>query len=173
MKKTQRGLTLIELMVTLVVLAIIVSIATTVPDILDKRRAIGAQEALYSEIQFARSEAIKQSRDIHVDVNDGAGWCMGVTDKPSCDCAATDATACTIRYGGSDVARVLDGSDFEGVSMNSNTGEMVFDSIRGMLKSGDGTIKLSTTGVNDLGVVISVMGRVRFCGEDGGYEACP
>lgn len=173
MWKSQLGLTLVEMMVTLAVLAVIVSIATAVPDILDKRRAIGAQEAVFSEMQFARSEAIKQSRDIFVDVHAGTDWCVGVSDQGSCDCTGAGGQACTIHYGGSGVVRVVDGDDFDGVSMTSTTDEIVFDGVRGMVDSGNGTIAVSSAAGNTVGVIVSVMGRVRFCGEDGGYDACP
>lgn len=167
-----RGITLVELMVTLAVLAIIVSIATAVPDILDKRKAIGAQETVYTELQFARSEAIKQSRDIYVDVGSGDDWCIGVTDKPACNCADS-SDACTIRYGGSDVLRVVDGGDFDGVSMDATTSGVVFDGVRGMTRSGIGSMTFTSASGDTLGVVVSNTGRVRFCGEDGGYGACP
>lgn len=173
MRKSQWGVTLVELMVTLAVLAIIVSIATAVPDILDKRRVVGAAESAYSELQFARSEAIKQSRDIYVNVSPGNTWCVGVSDSPGCDCTG-GGQACTIHYGGEDVLRVVNGADLPGVTMSTTSAsEIAFDSIRGMLDGGgNGTLTFTSAQGDDVSVVVSVMGRVRVCGDAGGYPSC-
>ncbi|MGL1834645.1 GspH/FimT family pseudopilin [Rhodocyclaceae bacterium SMB388] len=63
----QGGFTLIELMIVLVVLAILLTIAApSFRDALERRRVIGASETIYSLVQLARSEAIKQSTQITV-----------------------------------------------------------------------------------------------------------
>ncbi|MDG4868258.1 GspH/FimT family pseudopilin [Guyparkeria sp. 1SP6A2] len=183
--KATRGFSLIELMVTLVVLAVLVSMAMPMLDVLDKRRVIGAAEAVYSEFQFAKSEAIKQSRDIRVEVIDGNEWCVGVTDKDSCICTTTDPednNACTVTVydiagdKAIDVLRTVRAEEHAGVSVLDDTGfPLEFDSLRGMLNGVGNTVELQSEDGVRLDVVVSRMGRIRLCGQNepvGGYPQC-
>ena len=98
-----RGITLIELMITLVVLVVLISLAApAMTSLLETRRMAGASQAVYEQLQYARTEAIKQSRPIFVVVDsgtNGVGWCLGISDAPNCDCQLDDpevADACTV-----------------------------------------------------------------------------
>jgi len=184
MEKATKGFSLIELLVTVMVLAVLVSLAMPVIGQLDKRRLIGAAEAVYSEFQFAKSEAIKQSRDMHVEVGDGADWCVGVTDKDDCDCTLpqTNNNACTVSV--FDVAtdtevevlRTVRAEDHDGITVNTGTAfEVEFNSLRGMLNGVGNTVELQSQDGRRLDVVVSRTGRVRLCGPNepvGGYPQC-
>lgn len=77
MKSRQPGFTIIELMITLVVLSIL--LAAAVPSFREftlNNRVIAAQNDLVTAMSLARSEAIKRSRDVRV-------------------CASTDGAACS------------------------------------------------------------------------------
>jgi type IV fimbrial biogenesis protein FimT len=77
------GFTLVELVVTLIVLAIIASLAAPAfSELLERRRLIGAAEALYAQVLFARSESIKQSQPFFVETtgSGGAPWNVVVRD---------------------------------------------------------------------------------------------
>lgn len=183
MKRPNQGFTLLELMITLVVLAVLLSLAAPLLDVFDKRRVTAATEAMFSDMRFAKSEAIKQSRDISVVVqNDGGSWCMGVTDKDDCDCSETTPTAseaCTISEDGSDnnrVLRVVRSADFEGATMTSGDFSLAFDSVRGnLIGVNNNSITMASDKGAQLRVVVSRMGRVRICSPDGsigGYPSC-
>lgn len=81
------GFTIIELMITVVVIGILAAIATpSFADLLERNRIKGAAEAIKSELQFARSEAIKRSCDTAVEFTTGSSWqteasCNGTSIK--------------------------------------------------------------------------------------------
>lgn len=74
-----RGVTLIELMVTIVVLAILAGMAIpSFTNMMERQRLINATEAIYSDLQNARSEAVKRSLEIVASIQ---GDCLTVADK--------------------------------------------------------------------------------------------
>lgn len=80
-----RGFTIVELMIVVVIVAILASMAIpSFQSMIERRRLIGAAESVYSDLQFARSEAVKQSRDLKVTItpNDGLDWCLQVSKEP-------------------------------------------------------------------------------------------
>ena len=80
----RRKFTLIELLVAVAIIAMIATMAgPSVSDYIDKRKIINAAEAIYSQLQLARSQAISRSTNIYVrfdydDVTDKSTWLMGL-----------------------------------------------------------------------------------------------
>ncbi|MFD1009229.1 MULTISPECIES: GspH/FimT family protein [Oceanisphaera] len=93
MKLSQEGLTLIELLVSVAVVAVLLSVA--IPSfhrVSEQQKVRGAGMALYSDFQLARSEAIKRNKDVTVCFN-GSGtalWSYHIKElaQPS-DCDAS------------------------------------------------------------------------------------
>lgn len=82
----QKGLTLIELMVTLAILAIVLSIAVpSFQGLIREQRATSIANEIVSALALARSEAIKRNRSIGVcqansnanDCDNGTNWAAG------------------------------------------------------------------------------------------------
>ena len=183
--KRQHGVTLIELIVTLVVLGVLVSIAApSFRSIRDVNRVKAAAEAVYAHLQFARSEAIKQNRDLFVQVTPGYSsygedWCLGIADFSGCDCMEEDkdeADFCEFGPAGARIERTLSSGIFEGISLWSNRAEIQFEGRRGMDPT-NGTIRIK----DDAGWTVSVKhsrrGRISLCTGEGvkevrGYPEC-
>lgn len=91
--KSQRGFTLIELMVTIAVLAVVLGIAIpSFSNIVSSNRVDGGAQELYGALQLARSEAVKRRARVSIcrsnadydECADGddwsAGWLMVTSD---------------------------------------------------------------------------------------------
>jgi type IV fimbrial biogenesis protein FimT len=101
-----RGLTLIELVIGLAVLAVLGALALpTLSGRLEQQRLDTAAEMLVADINEARFEAARQRRTVHVVLQPGAAWCWAVATDPTCPCG--QAQACELhRTRGDDHAGV-------------------------------------------------------------------
>ena len=94
--KQQSGFTLVELMITLVILGIMLAIAApAMSDFVVRQRVSGQASELMLALAYARSEAVKQGADIAVLPSTNAstgwadGWCVGRLDNMS-NCSDPD-----------------------------------------------------------------------------------
>lgn len=167
--QNQRGFTLLELIVTLAVAAVIISIAIpSFSNMLARHRLSAAASSLKLDLQEARSEAIKLNKNVYVSfgVNgqkcaSGLDWCYGVSSSGPCDPEVGDDEVCKING----APKVVTSSSWSGISMsikkipcNDNLCSIYFDPRRG-LASGCGVIKLRSD-VGTLYVKISRIGHV-------------
>ncbi len=147
-----RGLTLIEIVVVLAVLALLSAIA--LPGFgarLERERLHGAAEALAADVNEARFEAVRQGRPLHVLAFQGPAWCWAVSTAPDCPCGS--GQACQLRS-----ARE---HDHPGVTLRS-TGQVEL--------SADGRATMPTKGFElearhgmRLRVSVGTMGRAHVC----------
>ena len=172
----QKGFTLLELLITITVLALIMTFG--IPNLtgfFEKQRVTGAAQAFLSDIQYARAESIKQNTDVIIQVNE-AQWCYGLDDTPvasPCGCAGASAASCTIN--GNQYAVTSD--RFPDVVMTENISTtdniITFDPARGTL-SPAATVNFSS-GSSAVSVIWSTVGRARICATSGsswGYDEC-
>lgn len=110
MPSSERGVTLIETMVIVAVVAIITMVALpSFGTLLEKMRLRSAAEALYSELHFARSEALKRKENMVVTFAWNASeWRYG-TDTAVCDPFTLD-----------DCERVVSSDDHPGISLTDD-----------------------------------------------------
>jgi type IV fimbrial biogenesis protein FimT len=171
--RTRSGFTVVELMVTLGVLAIL--IVAGIPSFLDyfDRSAVrGAADGVISLISDARAEAVKNDLNVNVAMTgSGSTWCVGAnaalvasggnpaTNASACDCS--DTSQCQV----SGQRLVFAASDFPGVQAGTAFASITFDRQMGIIDSLDGRNLTLTSprGKYDLRVEVSPLGQARLC----------
>lgn len=156
-KSKNLGFTLVELMVTIAVIAIIATVVVPVYQGWRERiRIRGAAENTYSMLQYARSEGVKQNCDrMNVDITEGANWSISMSVPAGSNCVPPDFLISSV--------------DYPGTELESNVATLWFEGGRGI--SNGGTLQF-TGPDNAANVVISLRGRVTLCGNLGGMPPC-
>jgi len=163
------GLTLVELLVTIAVAAILYSIAPPLlAGFLEVSRISGAADLIVTQLQYARTEAVQQSTPMLVtySMEDAVNWRMGIHDRTQCDTSLSDSAqpgACTIPYSGGRALTVLDGAQFHGITASANRDATRFDPISGTTLGTNVTISLRSPGGKEIKVIVSNVGRIRTC----------
>lgn len=192
-KQILSGFTLIELMITLVVLVILITLAApSFVDTLDRRRIVDAAETMVKQVQQARAVAVESGREISMVFDDsGANWCFGLTDRidadgADCDCyqtLATHAEACTIPFGtasptfaGEEFELVrASGDQFQGVALQAFPAELRFEPLRGVRVDAAArgisptvVIEFLSARGREAHVLVNLLGRAATCSPDAG-----
>lgn len=174
--KWELGFTLIELMVTLTVMAIVlVAAAPSFADFFDKNRVRGAADGVISLIGNARAEAVKTDLDVNVAfTGSGTSWCLGAhsaspptggapaVDATPCDC--TDPTATDeCRVGGQRSA--IEVGAYPDVAIGALPSAFAFDSKLGVVTplSTNSVTLTSPRGKYDIKVEVNALGQARLC----------
>lgn len=175
--KREPGFTLIELMVTLTVAAVLLAVATpSFVDFFDRYRLRGAADAMISVISNARAEAVKTDSDVSIAYTgtaNSATWCLGAnaaappTDGApavaagACDC--TVATACKV----SGLRVALETNAFPDVKIGALPGTFTFDSKLGTVSplplAPIVATLTSPRGKYDVNVEVNALGQARVC----------
>ncbi len=175
---TQKGFTLVELMVAIVIFAILATMAVpSFNSFIDKYRVKRAADTLSAFLINAKSEAIKRNATVRVVFKPaGAPWCAGMitvsTTVSTCDCTATNS--CQID--GAD--RLVRGGDYKDILLTTdpNNATFSFTPQRGTVNAGNAQVQ--SAGGLQVRVTVSGTGRIRLCspsgsGNIGGYPVCP
>jgi type IV fimbrial biogenesis protein FimT len=154
---TNKGFTVIELMITLAVLAILMSLALpSYRTLIEKRQVTSGAQQFAAFISSAKMEAVMRNQNVRLSrkvANDGS-WCVGFASyaanaapDAACDCTievASDTGACAVKNlnNGLPELRVFDDVRFNAIAkldgvtvagLSNNTKVVSFDPIRGML----------------------------------------
>lgn len=192
------GFTLIELVVTMVVLVILAMMAQpSLRDFFDRYRLRGAGDAVVSVISNARAEAVKNDLDVVVAfTGTGTSWCLGAdataaptggnpalqivsaANADAAKCTCTDpASATECRVGGQRAA--VEVGAFPDVAISNTPAAFAFDSKLGtIVPLGTPAVTLtSPSGTYDVNVQMNALGQARLCTPSGkptmaGVPAC-
>jgi type IV fimbrial biogenesis protein FimT len=161
-RRSTRGLTLIELVIALAVLAILSALAwPSVGARLERQRVLTAAQMLAADLADARFEAAQRGQTLHVQVNPGPAWCWAVARTDTCPCG-TPAAACSLRS--------VPNAEHPGVLMIE--GHAVT-----LLPTGDTegrhAATLSSRRGEQLRVELSALGRPRVCAVSSTWKEVP
>jgi len=191
--KRQRGFTLIEIMMTIAIVAILVTIGIpSMGSFFDKKRLIKGAETVYSQLQLARSEAIARSADIFVNFSwtNANIWGLGISTTSGCN-PAVATPASQADWPGNNVCFLVvdDGTgtvdsgdlvqmrtvstDYTGVNMTAapvfvgdgSANEIAFDFVRGTASTG--TIVLQSDDGAEIQISVTLVGRISMCSPAG------
>ncbi len=166
-KQQNQGLSLLELIVALSILAIVLAYSgASFSGFLDRQRLKAAGETIFSDLRLAQSEAIKRNEKIFVTFKKrDKNWCYGSNLGSACDCF--EENQCKIEG----VTQVVNGDQFKNINLqkarfSGNRDFTAFDPIKGFALAGgvkNGTIWLQSQDETQLAIIVNRMGRVRFC----------
>ena len=172
--RSVRGFTLIELMITVAVVAILaVAAAPSLRDFFERYELRGATEDVLSALANARQGAVEADRNVKVRFSAATeNWCVGgiqqadpaegalvAVDPAPCQCETSPAT-CVV--GGEPLIATAAGRD---VTIAAGGTTITFDSKNGTLNplTPQNVTFLSKTGRYGLQVQISALGQARAC----------
>ena len=172
MLSISKGFTVLELLTVITVFAIGVSIATpSYKYVVEKYRLKGAVEAIVSDLQSTRAEAIKVNSDTYAVFSVGGNWELRSSNTLAC---ALNVSGCTA----GDSEHVVNVSEYSGTYINAttlNSNRVTFDYIRGTSNIGAIILSLNNYSVK---IKLNKLGYLQVCSnnqltEEGmGYVAC-
>lgn len=186
-RSQQRGFTIVEILITMVVVALLLSLAApSFSSLVQKRRITSVSEQLASFLVIAQSESVKKNRPVTVSFTrtSATNWCVGRAEgTATCNCTNPVAVDyCQI----DGVATVIDGNTLTSVQLSAaadnfgGNSAFIYDPVRGLMAnpadSGSFTF-LTNNGKFSLQVELSGTGKVDVCNPDGskkvvGFNAC-
>ncbi len=149
--KTSRGLSLIELMASVTILAVLASIAApSYAAWIERQRSLSVAQALADDLRWARTEAIKRQASVHVLFKPGSSWAYDVV------------TGSAPRY---QILKTTTASAFPGTTLQfarfpGQTPRTTFEPVLG--RATTGSVQFAA-GDHRVDVKVSLLGRVRTC----------
>jgi len=171
--RNSSGVSLLEICICLAILCLLsLPALQAMRDLRERNRLHGLAEQVYVDLQFARSESVRNGSTIHlsfVDTVEGSCYWMHAGKTAACACDNTGNVSCG-PTGALIRASWLPRSS--GAQIRSNVGRMTFQGEQGTVSSA-GTVEVSVKDGAVVRHVISVMGRIRSCSPDTDRGALP
>lgn len=172
---TQRGVSAVEALIVVFVLAIIVGASAPSFDSLRQRQELfGVAAQLETDLQLARSEAVARNRSLRLTLKDTDGstcYLIHEGPLPACSCAELERAACSVDGA---IIRAAVWPAAGRVQVRANVRSMVFDPLKGTVTP-TATIRAEARDGTALHQIVSVVGRVRSCSPQArvtGVPAC-
>jgi len=162
--RRNRGLTLIECMVAIGILAVLTSLAVpSFGQIMARQRLKAAAEGLAMDLAEMRFQAVRRGQPVHVHFDTGSAWCYALSAAAGCDCRVEQS--CQLK--------AVQASDHPGVELVDGQ-EAVFDP-RQPLQPRVGHAQLRGADGAQLRVALGPLGRATVCAPQAavaGYPKC-
>lgn len=170
-KFRHKGMTLVELVAVIAIIAVLVGLAVPSMSVyFEKARLRGAADDIVALLAEARQSAVKQNKQVHVRVDyNGTNWCVGanpaadplapgdrILDAQPCDCALP--AACGLRS--------LSAASYSGVKRPlGGTLNLRFDPKLGTLSNLGATAIVLESQSSNFRLVVNVnpIGQARVC----------
>lgn len=176
-RRLAQGVTLIELLIGVALLAVIMAIG--IPSfnaIIERKHVEGAAEKLFADLQFAKSEAIKRNAQVFVTF-DETNQCYGLSLAAGCSCNTTPSD-CQLDSG---VVKVIKMTEFGNTTIPTGgvtfSGDEVFFDPRRGTTTKLGHVEFQSPRGKQARVYIGNFFRIRICSPSGSaniftYEDC-
>ena len=165
MRRRARGLTLLELLVTLAIVAVMMTLALpSFGSILARHRLKAAAEQLSADLGELRLMAAQRGQPLHLNLQPGAQWCYALATVSGCDCRVTQG--CQLK--------TVRAADHPGVMLLSGV-ELRVDTRNVGPSQDSGQALLQGTEGAQLRVGLTPLGRPKVCTPGGsvpGYPGC-
>lgn len=170
----QRGLTLIECLTALAILAVVLgSAAPGFGKLAERRHLEGTAAQLATDIQHTRSLAVGRDSGQRMSFrHDASGSCYVVHTGPAqaCQCQVGAVAQCAA---GATALRSVSFPADGPVQVRANVGSILFHPVHGT-STPTGTLRVVARSGATVHQVVNLMGRTRACSPNGvaGYPAC-
>lgn len=174
--RSNRGFTLIELMIVVALVAIVATLAApSFTKMLSRKRVEGVTAELATDFQYAKSEAVARNTEVRVTFVDNR--CYVIHE------ASLVVSTCVTSGTGLLKTMQLDAGSTASLSPNNSLTYVGFEPVRGVATNdsspaGDASINItSSVGSWTLRALVTPLGRVQTCSPSGtgqipGYSAC-
>lgn len=163
--KGSAGFTLVELLITLAIVAIVAEFALpAVSRFIDRARVGAAAEALLNELRQARHHALTRHRTVYFSVIPGSGrWCYGWGEHAGCDCRFPEGDRCNGDTPNDPPFHRRSSDDYPSVALRTARHppvELRFRALRGTATAASFDLQGRHAARR---VIVSPLGRVRSC----------
>ena len=165
----QIGFTLLELVITLAILAVLGASATpSFRALIDRQRLLAAAHHLQADIALARHESAQRRQTVQLRFQTGAAWCYVLSTGASVDC---QQSAAATQPG---VIKLVRAAESAGVRL-LHADAMAFhaDNAAGLQALQAGQASFSTRDGLQLRLRLGALGRASLCAPDGQLPGTP
>jgi type IV fimbrial biogenesis protein FimT len=161
--RNSRGLTLVELMVAVAMLAVLgVMAGPPMGNMLARHRVQSAAAQIGADMGDTRHEATRRSSTVYVNFEGGSDWCYVITTDPAATCATENER----------VLKRVRAKQHPGVTLSAAQ-PIVFDGASGMGPAVPALVQLTSARGDLVTVQVSLLGRAKVCSPDGALKTLP
>ena len=183
--RSTHGLTLVELAITLAIVAVLAAMAAPgFAQLIARQRLVGAAVQLASDVQFVRNESVLRNAALRLSFYaspSGSCYLVHSGARSACSCGDSTGAAGTAALatcaGDAEPIKTVSIAAASGLSVQANVASIRFDPLHGT-GTPTGTLRVVSARAGSIHHVVNLLGRVRSCSpaDSGpvvpGYPAC-